>query len=512
MRITKKFAGPSCIGKQIYQPADRSNLSQVDLSKLVNEIKECELELSQLERSYFIRQSGGGGGGGSTDTKVVKMGSTKDMKLSPNRLSLTPATTNSGLSSIRLKVDTNADYSYSFSPTCDNDASRNEDENGHQSLEYNHNKDNNNSNSNSNKNDNNQPVTSITFLQMQNQVKSMRRSISAPELAHLASSSHGITDGNDVTQSGGRYHSQPFSELGQGTGKESLYPAFNLYGPTGASSSMLELPMLSYTNGNVASGVLKGDLNRRSLSSPIYAMKGIHKGRKRCQSVLDLMEFESSYQTDSSAGDLLFNFFRSLHSRSSNKKQSTENSHDTNQVMKSSISESVVESKSEDVKNETLGLYSSANSSSSSNTSSDDNNDNNIAITTATAAQCPSPDQPSIETDSLIDSPSYSFQLGIRLVDQVNQTTSQVTDIVGTGVDASVMRSDTVTGAIDTKTSETETSGDSGIRNHPRAYSDTTSAYTHSSSGATSREDILLYKDTSFQEESVVCKDAKNQS
>jgi hypothetical protein len=42
---------------------------------------------------------------------------------------------------------------------------------------------------------------------------------------------------------------------------------------------------------------------------------------------------------------------------------------------------------------------------------------------------------------------------------------------------------------------------DNSVVRHPRAYSDTTSAYTHSSSGITSSEDNLLSTNNSFQSE-----------
>ena len=66
MRITKKFAGPSCIGKQIFQPLEdritlssSANIRNVDMTPL--ELKNNELELEALEQIFRSRQGQGQG-------------------------------------------------------------------------------------------------------------------------------------------------------------------------------------------------------------------------------------------------------------------------------------------------------------------------------------------------------------------------------------------------------------------------------------------------------------------
>lgn len=56
MRITKKFAGASCIGKQVYQPADESSYNKAMLTKIEEELK----ELQRLFLKRLFSKSGGG--------------------------------------------------------------------------------------------------------------------------------------------------------------------------------------------------------------------------------------------------------------------------------------------------------------------------------------------------------------------------------------------------------------------------------------------------------------------
>jgi len=49
MRITKKFAGASCIGKQVFQPCDQTSPDSID------EMKRAEEELSRLEQTFIER-------------------------------------------------------------------------------------------------------------------------------------------------------------------------------------------------------------------------------------------------------------------------------------------------------------------------------------------------------------------------------------------------------------------------------------------------------------------------
>jgi hypothetical protein len=56
MRITKKYAGPSCIGKQIFQPAERASGMGEVCSMSSEEITMCESELERLERAFRHRQ------------------------------------------------------------------------------------------------------------------------------------------------------------------------------------------------------------------------------------------------------------------------------------------------------------------------------------------------------------------------------------------------------------------------------------------------------------------------
>jgi hypothetical protein len=59
MRITKKFAGASCIGKQVFQPSDTTSSNSTTL-------KRVEEELSDLEKS-FLKRLYGKSLGGSTN-------------------------------------------------------------------------------------------------------------------------------------------------------------------------------------------------------------------------------------------------------------------------------------------------------------------------------------------------------------------------------------------------------------------------------------------------------------
>ena len=55
MRITKKFAGASCIGKQVYQSCEESIASKSTLSRIEEELK----ELQQIFLKRLWNKSGG---------------------------------------------------------------------------------------------------------------------------------------------------------------------------------------------------------------------------------------------------------------------------------------------------------------------------------------------------------------------------------------------------------------------------------------------------------------------
>jgi hypothetical protein len=60
MRITKKYTGPSCIGKQIFQPRHESSseLDQEYIGKRLGELEECERRFhAQLENKYNFGSS-----------------------------------------------------------------------------------------------------------------------------------------------------------------------------------------------------------------------------------------------------------------------------------------------------------------------------------------------------------------------------------------------------------------------------------------------------------------------
>lgn len=64
MRITKKFAGASCIGKQVYQPAEESSVTTATIMKIEGELK--ELEQAFLKR-LFSKSGGHSGSFNSLD-------------------------------------------------------------------------------------------------------------------------------------------------------------------------------------------------------------------------------------------------------------------------------------------------------------------------------------------------------------------------------------------------------------------------------------------------------------